>query len=377
MTAAPAPAGKTAQAPVLAPFRAGTQPTYKPSGFSQVNVLTATAIELPDYQIGPTNLLRGIDIEVSAAGVNPGSATTVAFNGDMPLGALSTVNFQDSGGNSIIGSFDSYTVAMIMKHGGYAAGTKGDPRNSVVYSAVTGTGATAGSFNYVLRIPVEFIQRTGAGSLVNQTTQSPLTLSLTLTTSALVFSTAPATSCTVTVTVNLLGYWKGSNAAANPGPKAAGTTQYWNRASIQALNGASDFYAPQIGIGNPIRNFLWLNYATGGARSTADFPSPLTVNYKGNLLFNMTKNQWQNQMTRWFGVTGATADTGPGLDTGVFAFPFNTDFKNEVGDELMLSYLNTEVGDAIEFVGSWNGGSTLYHVVNYLGVNGVLQPGLV
>ena len=43
----------------------------------------------------------------------------------------------------------------------------------------------------------------------------------------------------------------------------------------------------------------------------------------------------------------------------------------------MLSYLNTEVGDAIEFVGSWNGSSTLYHVVNYLGVNGVLQPGLV
>ena len=28
------------QAPVLAPFRAGTQPTYKPSGYSQVNALT-------------------------------------------------------------------------------------------------------------------------------------------------------------------------------------------------------------------------------------------------------------------------------------------------------------------------------------------------
>jgi hypothetical protein len=375
MSTTTAPAGKAAPAPVLAPFRAGTQPTYKPSGYSQVNALGTTAIELPDYQIGPTNLIRGIDIEVSAVGVN--TSNTVAFNGDMPLGVLSTVNFQDSGGNSIVGSFDSYTVAMIMKYGGYAPGTLGDPRQSVVYSATTGTGTTAGSFNFVLRIPIEFIHRTGAGSLVNQTTQSPLTLSLTLTTSALVFSTAPNTSCTVTVSVDLLGYWKGSNAAANPAPKAAGTTQYWNRSSIQALNGASDFYAPQIGIGNPIRNFLWLNYATGGARSTTDFPSPLTVNYKGNLLFNMTYNQWKNQMTRWFGVTGATADTGPGLDTGVFAFPFNTDFRAGVGDELMLSYLNTEVGDAIEFVGSWNASSTLYHVVNYLGVNGVLQPGLV
>ena len=364
------------QAPVLAPFRAGTQGTYKPSGYTQSNALGATAIELPDYQIGPTNLLRGIEIEVSAVGSN-GGAANVAFNGDMPLGALSTVNFQDSGGNSIVGSFDSYTVAMIMKYGGYAAGTRGDPRNSVVWSTTTGTGTTGGSFNFVLRIPVEFIARTGAGSLVNQTTQSPLVLSLTLTTSALVFSTAPSASCTVTVTVDLLGYWKGSNAAASPAPKLAGSTQYWNRSSIQALNGASDFYAPQIGMGKSIRTFLWLNYATGGARSTTNFPSPLTLNYKGNLLFNRTLNQWKNEMSRWFGLTGGTADTGPGLDTGVFVHPFATDFDQGVGAELMLSYLNTEVGDAIEFIGSWGASCTLYHVVNYIDVNGVLQPGLV
>jgi hypothetical protein len=374
--APPATPAKSGQAPVLAPFRAGTQPTYKPSGYSQTVTLTTTSQELPDYQVGPTNLLRAIDIEV--VGTSSGNSASVAFNGDMPLGALSTVNFQDSGGNSIVGSFDSYTLAMIMKYGGYVGGTLGDPRQSVVYSATTGTGGSGGSFNLVLRVPVEFIQRTGAGSLVNQTTQSPLTLSVTVTTEALIYSTSPSSAPTVQVSYDLLGYWKGNNAAANPAPKAAGTTQYWNRSSVQALNGASDFYAPQVGIGNPIRMFLWLNYATGGARSSADFPSPLTVNYKGNLLFNMTYNQWKNQMTRWFGLTGATADTGPGLDTGVFAFPFNTDFgKGDNGAELMLSYLNTEVGDAIEFVGTWNASSTLYHVVNYLGVNGVLQPGLV
>lgn len=370
----PAPAKTAAAAPVLAPFRAGTQPTYKPSGFTAVNALTTTAIELPDYQIGPTNLLRAIDIEVTGVAVN--TTNNVSFQPDMPLGVLSTVNFQDSGGNSIVGSFDSFTIAMIMKYGGYSTEVHGDPRTSVVYSAVTGAGPTAGSFNEVFRIPVEFVARTGAGSLVNQTTQSPLVLSLTLTTTALVFATAPNTSCTVTVKVDLLGYWKGANSAANPAPKAAGTTQYWNRSSIQALNGASDFYAPQVGIGNPIRMFLWLNYLTGGVRSTLAFPNPLTVNYKGNLLFNMSPNQWQNQLSRWYGLLGQ-ADTGLGLDTGVFPFPFNTDFSSEPGSELMLSYLNTEVGDAIEFIGSWNASCTLFHVVNYLGVNGVLQPGLV
>jgi hypothetical protein len=372
----PAPPKAAPAAPVLAPFRAGTQPTYKPSGYSQVNALTTTAVQLPDYQIGPTNLLRAIEIEANAVGVN--SSNSVAFNGDMPLGLFSTVNFQDSGGNSIVGSFDSYTLAMIMKYGGYVGGTRGDPRQSCVYSTTTGTGSAAGSFVVVWRIPVEFIARTGAGSLVNQTTQSPLVLSLTQTTTALMFSTAPATSCTVTVKVDLLGYWRGSNASANPAPKAAGTTQYWNRSSIQALNGASDFYAPQVGIGNPIRMFLWENYTTSSpARSSTNWPSPLTVNYKGNLLFDLSLQQWQNQISRWYGVTGATADTGPGLDTGVFPFPFNTDFDTGPGAELMLSYLNTEVGDAIEFIGSWGASCTLYHVVNYLGVNGVLQPGLV
>jgi hypothetical protein len=365
-----------AKAPVLAPFRSGTQPTYKPAGYTQTNALTTTAIELPDYQIGPTNLLRAIDIEVSAVGVN--ATNSVAFGGDMPLGVLSTVNFQDSGGNSIVGSFDGYTLAMAMKYGGYAPGTLGDPRQSVVYSATTGTGSGAGSFNYVLRIPVEFIQRTGAGSLVNQTTQSPLVLSLTLTTTAKVFpSVAPATSCTVTVTVDLLGYWKGANASANPVPKIAGSTQYWNRSSITALNGAIDGYAPQLGMGNSWRTLLLMNYLTGGARNTSDFPSPLTINYKGNLLANRTVNQWQNEMSRWFGLTGATADTGPGLDTGVFVLPFNTDFGKDVGAELMLSYLNTEVGDAVEYLGSWGASCTLQWVVNYISVNGVLQPGLV
>jgi hypothetical protein len=374
----PAPPKGAPAAPVLAPFRAGTQPTYKPSGFTQTNTLATTATQLPDYQIGPTNLLRAIEIEVNATAAT--NSATVAFNGDMPLGIFSTVNFQDSGGNSIVGSFDSYTLAMIMKYGGYVGGTRGDPRNSVVYSATTGSGGSGGSFIEVFRIPVEFIARTGAGSLVNQTTQSPLVLSLTLTTVALTYSTAPTNAPSVVVKVDLLGYWKGANASANPAPKAAGTTQYWNRSSIQALSGAQDFYAPQIGIGNPIRMFLWENYTTSSpARSSADWPTPLTVNYKGNLLFNMTLQEWQNQISRWYGSTGATADTGTGLDTGVFPFPFNTDFsENTPGAELMLSYLNTEVGDAIEFIGTWlNASCTLYHVVNYLGVNGVLQPGLV
>ena len=252
----------------------------------------------------------------------------MAFNGDMPLGVLSTVNFQDSGGNSIVGSFDSYTLAMIMKYGGYAPARQGDPRQSVVYSATTGTGSTGGLVQ--LRVPrPDRVRRAHRGGLPGQP-DHPV--------SAYPVPDAHHDGPGVLHLADQRARhrrpcpwtcWATGRAATPrrtrrrrpPAPPSTGTAP-----RIQALNGASDFYAPQIGIGNPIRNFLWLNYATGAARSTTDFPSPLTVNYKGNLLFNMTKNQWQNQMSRWFGLTGATADTGPGLDTGVFAFPFNTDF---------------------------------------------------
>jgi hypothetical protein len=367
-TTAPPAKGAAAAAPALTPFRTGTQPTVKPSGYVQANALGASAVPLPDYQIGPTNILRGLAIEVT--GTTSGNSASVAFNGDMPLGVLSTVNFQDSGGNSIVGSFDSYTLAMIMKYGGYASAQQGDPRNSVVYSATTGTGATGGSFNFVLRIPVEAVSRTGLGSLQNQTTQSPLVLSMTLTTEALVYSTSPTTAPSVSVSVDLLGYWKGANSAASPSPKAYGTTQYWNRVSNQALNGAADFYLQQLGFGNPWRNILFLNYLTGGARNFTDFPSPLTINWKGNLFRNVGLNYWKDEMARLYGLTGSTADTGPGLDTGVLALSFAQDFDKESGAELGLGYLDTSVGDAFEMIGSWGASCTLYSIINFFGVNG-------
>ena len=55
-----------AQAPVLAPFRAGTQPTYKPSGYSQVNALTTTAIELPDQKRWVDSLAAQVPLTLAA-----------------------------------------------------------------------------------------------------------------------------------------------------------------------------------------------------------------------------------------------------------------------------------------------------------------------
>src|SRR5690242_17513885 len=121
-TAAPAKPGQ-AQAP-LGPFRAGTQPTVLATGYVQTKTMTAATQDLPQWQIPPSNILRSIYLEVAC--VTAGNAATVAFQPDAPLNVFSTVNFADAGGTSIVGSFDSYTLAMVQKYGGYAANA--DPR---------------------------------------------------------------------------------------------------------------------------------------------------------------------------------------------------------------------------------------------------------
>ncbi len=364
-TQAPAKNG-SAQPQQLQPFRAGTQPTVLNTGFSVSQALATAAADLPEWQVPPSNILRCIYLEVSAAAT--GNSATVAFAGDAPLNIFSTVNFADAGGTSIVGSFDSYTLAMAMKYGGYS--NNSDPRSNAIYSVTTGSGATAGSFNVVFRIPVEVVSRTGIGSLQNQSTNSPFTLNLTLNASGKIYSTAPTTLPTVTVTARLGGYWKGSNAAASQTPRAYGTTSYWNRASIMGLNGSATIQLPNLGLGNPIRSLMFINYATGGARSDADFPSPLEIDFRGNKLFQADQNLWKYLMSEAFFMTNVTQDAALGLDTGVYVLPFNADFALEPGAELGNGYLSTNVGDALQLIGTWNASSTLYEVVNFLAVKG-------
>lgn len=297
-----------------------------------------------------------------------GNSATTAFQGDAPLNVFSTVNFADAGGTSIVGSFDSYTLAMVQKYGGYAQNS--DPRANAQYKATTGTAATGGSFNIVFKIPVEIVSRTGIGSLQNQSTNSPFTLQLTVNTSAAVYSTAPTTLAAVTVVGSVGGYWKGSNAAASQTPRAYGTTSYWNRTSITGLNGAANIQLPNVGLGNPVRNLMFIDYDTGSARSDAHFPNPLQVTFRGNNLVQLDQNLWKFLMSEGFFMTSATQDGPLGLDTGVYVLPFNVDFDYSPGAETGSGYLVTNVGDSIGLIGSWGASSTLYEVINFLAVKG-------
>lgn len=384
------PANAGAQTPATASaFRANTQKTIKRPGVNLAGVTATIATSavfgnpLPDTQIPPTTLLRCIYLEVNF-NVASGNAATVVFAADAPLNVFSSINFHDAQGTSIVGSFDSFTLAMAQKYFGFI--NNADPTTSAVYSVTAGAGATGGSFTVVLRIPVEVVGRTGVGSQINTDTQSPLVLSLTVNTAAKIYSTPPTGTSVFTpnVVVSYGGYW---NQSGNPNsfatPAAVGTLNYINWTNYTGLAGQQQFQLSNIGLGNSVANILFINRDTGTtARSDADFPNPLQIAYRGNVLGQWSQLLWKHLMSEAYDFPNFTQDAGlgavapsstPALNLGVYNLWFNDDFTNQPGNTLFYSLLNTAVGDSIELTGSWAASSILYEVINFLAVSGPVQ----
>lgn len=378
-TQQPASAGAQNPAPAVSTaFRGQTQPTLKRPGVTLTGtLLTGANVPLPDTQIPPTTLLRCIYLEVTCT--TSANAATVVFAADAPLNVLSTVNFHDAQGTSIVGSFDSFTLAMAEKFFGFV--NNSDVTTSAIYSMTPGAGATGGSFTMVFRIPVEVVSRTGVGAQINTDTQSPLVLSLALNQGSAIYSTPPTTLPAVNVVVSYGGYW---NQSGNPNsfatPTAVGTLNYVNWTNYTGLSGQQQFQLSNIGLGNSVANFMFINRLTSNAaRSDSGFANPLQVAYRGNVLGQWSQLLWKDLMSEAYDFTGYTQDTGlgavaasstPGLNQGVYNIWFNQDFDTQPGATLFYGLLNTAVGDSIELTGSWPTSSTLYEVINFLAVSG-------
>lgn len=391
VTQQPANAGTAPVAATSMAFRANTQRTIKRPGTNLAGITATIATSavfgnpLADVQIPPTTLLRCIYLEVNF-NVASGNAATVAFAADAPLNVFSSVNFHDAQGTSIVGAFDSFTLAMAQKWFGFV--NNSDPASSAVYSATPGGGATGGSFTIVFRIPVEVVSRTGVGSQINTDTQSPLVLSLTVNTAAAIFTTPPTGAAVFTpnVVVSYGGYW---NQSGNPNsfatPTAVGTLNYVNWTNYVSLAGQQQFQLANIGLGNSVANLMFINRTGGTTRSDANFPNPLQVAYRGNVLGQWSQLLWKHLMSEAYDIENGTQDNGLGanaavsgsagnvsaaLNQGVYNLWFNDDFIFDPGNTLFYALLNTAVGDSIELTGSWPNASTLYEIINFLAVSG-------
>ena len=366
---APAKGGQAAAPPPTRPFRAGTFRTLVQDGYQQSVTISAVTQTLPQYSPTPNAYIRGLWIQsVLTTATN---VATVVFAGDGPWIAYQQIVFADANQKPIVGPINGYQLMIVNKFGGYF--NNGDPRASAVYSVPTLTGATGGSFTFVLYVPLEIVNRDALGALQNKSASSAFQLLLTVNTTGNIYSTAPTNPGTLVTTILEDGWVqpKSSDSTGNPlaqAPPQLGTTQYWTLGTYNALNGSQQVQLTQ-GLGYPIRNFIAINYdVSANTRATGDTDWPTTSQwiFRGTTWWNVTKTIWKDQMSKLYGYNSVTADAAWGLENGVYVLPFTQDFDNTAGAELRTGYLPTQQGDQFQQVATYNGNSNLSWIANYV-----------
>ncbi len=367
--APPAPAqGKAA--PVAArPFRYGVQHVDE-APYDQTVTTTTSTQQLLVYEIPSTGFLEYVDILVE--GTTSGNSANVTYAANGPFAVGDTVQFVDTNNQPIVGPFSLWELAMINKYGGYT--TNDDPRNNAVYSAVTGTGSTGGSFAFGLRIPLELVERDGLGSLPNKSASTPFKIKVTLAATASIYGTAPTSAPSVRIRMVPKSYWQpqGADMFGNPlsqNPPAVNTTQYWQQSTFTIAAGN---FAQQLSssIGFPIRNLGFVLTDSNGSRSQgeSDWPDPFKLQLEANVIVDRLKKVWQTNIARDYGYSGAVGDGALGKDNGVYFETFCKDFTHRPGWETRRGYLVTTDAMRLQAKGSigGSGAHTLSVLTNYV-----------
>jgi hypothetical protein len=358
------------------PFRIGVQSKDEIDYDVTVTGTTSTQ-DLPVLNVPPAGFLRGLYLIVETLSGNTGTVA-VAFREDAPFNVLETVTLEDVNNQPIVGPISGHDLMLINKYGGYAGYS--DPRGAAgpAYYALSGVGTTAaspssaqgGAYSFVLRIPVELVQRDGLGSLPNKSGTSMFKLRLRLNTTTNVYATAPGSAWVTRVRVQQVNWWdppetdlKGRPLAQNP--PAIQTTQYWSKQSYPVSAGQSRQGLQRVGF--LIRNLVFILRDTNGARSASGdtaFPDPFTLQFEAIQLIVRAKILWLKLMAERFGTVRAEALAGGTAladtfirDNAVFVEPFNADFGLVPGAETRMGYLPTSSASRLEVQGTLGTGA--------------------
>lgn len=307
---------------------------------------TANAIQLPVVQIPAAGYLRGVEILVQmTTALN--SATT-AFNADAPFNFINSINLVASDGSSLVSNISGYGLFLTNKYGNFRAQAPFcDPRADQFFSQTSGSGATGGSFGFRLFLPVE---SDGAGftAIPNLAANKSYNINVQLAGSASVYSTAPTTLGTYTITI-INHYWSQpaqSNANGYPqeiAPNGVGSVMLTQFQSIPVTQG--DRLVQLTNVGNVIKSLFFVLRNSSNARiETNGWGSTNQLILNNDTLFywnaplgTTTKDSWNSHITdAWaYGTaingtapgTASTVDAAGGLDTGVRAVGYFNDLS--------------------------------------------------
>lgn len=376
--AAAAPAA--APAATARPFITGSR-NIESHTYDNTVAMSGSTQTLTPYDLVTDGYVSGLWILVEAT-VTTNATNSVAFNANGPWNALSTIQFSDVSNRPIVGPMSGWELKECIKFGGYSFSD--DPALSQTYSAVTGTGATGGSFSFMLHLPIEFISRNAMGALTNLSNAAVFRLEFTLAASTTVFTQVPSALPSVRVRVEQQGWMESAGSdpfgnSASPAPPAVDSVQYWERQTYTVNSGAQNFrFTPFEG---HVRTMLLVltDGSASRAQGESDWPDPLRLHYDATVPYDRLKTVWKREVEENYGYTAAI-ETAGGKENGVYPLSWATDFGLKVGAEQAYAYLYVSSGTAIRFDGNIGGSGShtltvLWNYINPAGGNALALTG--
>jgi hypothetical protein len=353
--AAPKQGNSKAAAPVLRPFFPGTLDlethTYVKSG-----TLSTQPQPLDTYYPKTNGFLADLWVEMTATAA--GNSASVAFHEDAPWRAMSSFTLSDTGGQPILGPMSGWELYIFVKWGGFSFSD--DARESTTYSAVTGTGATGGSFSWILQVPCQFVRREPLGVLPNTNSNNAYAVDVTVNNIASIYTTAPTAAPTFTVRIHQDAYRQssGKDAQQNPTvttPPGLGAVLYLRRNTLEISSGQVDQELSQQEGSYRALHFVLRDSSSSRATGDADWPDPVQIYFNNDVPYDRHKSMWIRKQERDYGYTAAAGSAG-GRDLGHFVLPFITDGQSlKAGSENRYKYLSVSAADTLGFRGTVGG----------------------
>lgn len=315
-------------APPIPFTRAARKKTRLANGLTST-VLNTTVQSLAPLQIPAAGFMRRIRLTVT--GTTAANAAAVAFAADGPFNVLQQISLLSANGDTLISVIDGFALYCINKYGAHSTG-RYDPVADPTYAVTTGAGATGGSFKFNLSIPVEIDARDAFCTLQNMAANQSFLLQLSLNTIASLYTVAPTSAPTVTITA-VMEYWSApAPTNGNGDPQATFPPGNGSVSLIQTqqppITASTQQSIQLLNVGNTIRYELFILRTAAGVRTDGDWPNVTNIYVNGDPWFYKTKDQWQSQMAQEYDYTGGktAAPTLNSLDNGVYVL---TDFMND------------------------------------------------
>jgi len=375
---APQQGGK--QPVMYRPFKVGVQ-EMDDEPYDNSKTLTATTQNMPQYEAPSTAFLRGFTL-VAEVAVTTSTATATAtgtgvgvLSENGPYNVLDQIIFTDTNNSEILGPINGFDLAIISKWGGYAFNDDMESDTNLFSSTSNGTASSsaAGSFRFMLYIPVEIVPRDALGVLPNKSASTPFKIKIQIAPIATVYNNSATVGGTLRLRIFPDSYWEptpndgNGNAVANQ-PPGVNTTQYWN-VTQYTLNSGAQSPLLNNSVGYPVRHlgFIYTDTANSRAVGEGNFPDNFKLQLQSNIMLDRPKVYWQWKMGRRYGYK-VKGDGAGQIENGLYWQDYCHDFYGKPGWETRRGYLRTTDGMRLSAKGSFGAAGNLIVYTNYIGV---------